>query len=117
MRQLSPPINDAVSSLCRIFPTAHSKLPPAMRRVVYLAAIILIGCGPRAAANSPSATPNPTISPSGSLPAAIMIGQDPIPVPAGMTLRQEIGAVMMVGSPDARRPAVLDNCKQRQFGR
>ena len=87
-----------------------------MRRVVYLAAIILIGCGPRAAANSPSATPNPTISPSGSLPAAITIDQDPIPGPAGMTLRQEIGAVMMVGFQGALRPAVLDDWKQRQFG-
>ncbi|TMD18390.1 MAG: hypothetical protein E6I99_16075, partial [Chloroflexi bacterium] len=87
-----------------------------MRRVVYLAAIILVGCGPRAAANSPSATPNPTISPSGSLPAAITIDQDPIPGPAGMTLRQEIGAVMMVGFQGALRPAVLDDWKQRQFG-
>ena len=36
--------------------------------------------------------------------------------PAGMTLRQEIGAVMMVGFTGPLTPAVLDDWRQHQFG-
>jgi len=87
-----------------------------MRRVVCLVAIALIGCGPRAAANSPSPTPNGTVSPSAPASASATVDQDPILGPAGMTLRQEIGAVMMAGFKGGLTPAVLDDWKQHQFG-
>src|SRR2546430_9222907 len=115
-RQLNPPIIDAVSNLRRIFPTSHSKLPPAMRRLVGLAAIVLIGCGPRAAANSPSPRPNATASASVSARVSATVDQDPILGPAGLTLRQEIGAVMMVGFKGSLTSAVLNDWKLRQFG-
>src|SRR2546428_9213877 len=115
-RQLNPPIIDAVSNVRRIFPTSHSNLQPAMRRVVCLAAIVLSGCGPRAAANAPAPPPNARVRPSVPAGAAATVDQDPILGPAGLTLRQEIGAVMMVGFKGALTPAVLDDWKQRQFG-
>ena len=87
-----------------------------MRRVVCLAAIALIGCGQRVAANSPSPTPNGTVSPSAPASASATVDQDPILGPAGMTLRQEIGAVMMAGFKGGLTPAVLDDWKQHQFG-
>ena len=96
--------------------SGYAKLPPAMRRGVCLAAIVLIGCGPRAAATSASPTPNATASPSVAASASTTVDQDPILGPAGLTLRQEIGAVMMVGFQGALTPAVLLDWKQRQFG-
>jgi beta-N-acetylhexosaminidase len=42
--------------------------------------------------------------------------QDAILGPAGMTLRQEIGAVMMVGFEGPLTATVLDDWRQRQFG-
>ena len=87
-----------------------------MRRLVGLAAIVLIGCGPRAAANSPSPTPHATVSASVPASASATVDQDPILGPAGLTLRQEIGAVMMVGFKGALTSAVLNDWKQRQFG-
>ena len=87
-----------------------------MRRMVCLAAIVLIGCAPRAAATSPSPPPAATVSPSATARASATVDQDPTLGPAGLTLREEIGAVMMVGFNGALTPAVLDDWKQRQFG-
>src|SRR5438046_5439780 len=87
-----------------------------MRRMVCLAAIVLIGCAPRAAATSPSPPPTATVSPSATARASATVDQDPILGPAGLTLRQEIGAVMMVGFKGSLTSAVLDDWKQRQFG-
>ncbi|TME24338.1 MAG: hypothetical protein E6I68_05395, partial [Chloroflexi bacterium] len=87
-----------------------------MRRMVCLAAIVLIGCAPRAAATSPSPTPTATVSPSATARASATVDQDPIPGPGGMTLRQEIGTVMMVGFNGPLTPAVLADWRQRQFG-
>jgi len=39
-----------------------------------------------------------------------------MPGPGGMTLRQEIGAVMMVGFQGGLSPAVVDDWRQHQFG-
>src|SRR5438445_8650447 len=42
--------------------------------------------------------------------------QDGVLGPGGMTLRQEIGAVIMVGLTEPLTPAILDDWRQRQFG-
>src|SRR5436305_6154454 len=86
-----------------------------MRRMVCLAAIVLIGCAPRAAATSPSPPPTATVSPSATARASATVDQDATLGPAGVTLRQEIGAVMMVGFNGALTSSVLDDWKQRQL--
>ena len=91
-----------------------------MRRAVSLLSIlVLAGCGSRAATTSTSATPNPTVeslaSPTAS-PAAGKSNQDAVLGPAGMTLQQEIGAVMMVGFTGPPTPAILEDWRQHQFG-
>ena len=88
-----------------------------MRRVLLLAvAFWLAGCGPPATANSPSATAQPTSGPTPSPSPSAIADQDAVVGPGGMTLRQEIGAVMMVGFKGPLTPAVLDDWRQRQFG-
>lgn len=90
-----------------------------MRRLWWLPAIVLLAaCTPRAAASSPSVTARPPVtlalaSPAPSPPSS---DQDAVLGPGGMTLRQEIGAVMMVGFTGPLTPAVLRNWRQRQFG-
>jgi beta-N-acetylhexosaminidase len=90
-----------------------------MRRLVYLAvALCLAGCGPPVAVVGPSAaqaTPLPTAT---SAPFASSAGGDQEAVlgPGGMTLRQEIGAVIMVGFKGPLTPGVLADWRQRQFG-
>ena len=77
-----------------------------------LAALLLAACGgghPQAAASpSPSAIASP--SPSATATAA------PSPSPAGMTLEEEVGAVIMVGFGGQLSDAVLADWRQRQFG-
>src|SRR6266566_4325854 len=95
-------------------------LPAGMRRAVaLLSVLVLAGCGSRVAATSPSATPKPTVELT-TLPAALAAGgagkQDAVLGPAGMTLQQEIGAVMMVGFTGPLTPAVLEDWRQHQFG-
>jgi len=95
-------------------------LPAGMRRAVSLLSIlVLAGCGSRAATTSTSATPNPTVeslaSPTAS-PAAGKSNQDAVLGPAGMTLQQEIGAVMMVGFTGPPTRAILEDWRQHQFG-
>ena len=91
-----------------------------MRRAVSLLSIlVLVGCGSRVAATSPSVTPKPTAeftaSPAAPAPAA---GgkQDGVLGPAGMTLQQEIGAVIMAGFTGPLTPAVLEDWRRHQFG-
>src|SRR2546430_8322205 len=91
-----------------------------MRRAVSLFSILVLpGCGSRAATTSTSATPNPTVeslaSPTASPPAG-KSNQDAVLGPAGMTLQQEIGAVMMVGFTGPPTPAILEDWRQHQFG-
>ncbi len=95
-----------------------------MRRVLclLLGILLLTACGPAAAATThPTRTPTSVGSP-GSYPTAIAQSsplhspQDAIPGPAGMTLSQEIGAVMMVGFKGPATPAVLADWQQRQYG-
>ena len=88
-----------------------------MRWVCVAAVILLAACAPPATASGPSGTPysSSVATPSASAPAGAA-DQDLIPGPGGMTLRQEIGAVMMVGFKGALSPAVVDDWRQHQFG-
>lgn len=91
-----------------------------MRRplILVVAVMSLTGCAPAASVStsqpSRSATSRPSPTPSAS--ALIDTAQDGIAGPGGMTLRQEIGAVMMVGFTGPLTPAVLSDWRQRQFG-
>ena len=90
-----------------------------MRRLLYLGvALCLAGCGPQAAVVGPSATAHPTpataAAPGASAPANA--AEEAVLGPAGMTLRQEIGAVMMVGFKGPLTPAILADWRQHQFG-
>ena len=88
-----------------------------MRRVVCLALITCVaGCTPPVTASAPSGTPHPTLRPGASASPSSSSDQDAIPGPGGMTLRQEIGAVMMVGFTGVLTPAVLNDWRQHQFG-
>ena len=89
------------------------------RAVTLLFVLVFAGCGSRVAATSASVTPKPTLevttSPAAS-PAAGRSNQDAVLGPAGMTLQQEIGAVMMVGFTGSLTPAVLEDWRRHQFG-
>ena len=82
------------------------------RLALALAGILLVACGggsaprPFPAASATPATPSPP-------PAAT---PSPSPTPAGMTLEQEVGAVIMAGFQGPLTPAVLADWRQRQFG-
>jgi beta-glucosidase-like glycosyl hydrolase len=62
-------------------------------------------------------TPIPTVK-SNPSPTALAAGgqQDMVLGPGGMTLQQEIGAVMMVGFKGPLTPAVIDDWRRHQFG-
>jgi beta-N-acetylhexosaminidase len=88
-----------------------------MRRVWVVAVISLAACAAPVTANAPSGTPHPTAIPTASAtPPSGSTAQDAIAGPGGMTLRQEIGAVMMVGFQGALSQAVVDDWRQHQFG-
>jgi beta-N-acetylhexosaminidase len=92
-----------------------------MRRLLYLGlALSLVSCGPPAAAVGPSAPGQPTAHPTAAAtasPGTLRLGeQEALLGPGGMTLRQEIGAVMMVGFIGPLTPAVLEDWRQHQFG-
>jgi len=90
-----------------------------MRRLLYLGvALCVVGCGPHAGAVGPSAIAYPTPatgSTQGASPPA-SAAQDALLGPGGMTLRQEIGAVIMVGFKGPLTPAILADWRQHQFG-
>jgi beta-N-acetylhexosaminidase len=68
-------------------------------------------------ANAPPLTPVPTVEGKASATAsAAGSQQDTVLGPGGMTLPQEIGAVMMVGFKGPLTPAVLDDWRRHQFG-
>jgi beta-N-acetylhexosaminidase len=72
--------------------------------------MLLVSCaGPESVAN-PSPTPPPQASPAVSASPANQLG------PGGLTLDEEIGAVMMVGFQGSLSTAVLADWKRRQFG-
>jgi beta-N-acetylhexosaminidase len=94
-----------------------------MRRLFCLGvALSVASCGPPAVAGGPSTTGHPTAHPTAPETAApgpnlpANTAEDAVVGPAGMTLRQEIGAVMMVGFTGPLTPAVLDNWRRHQFG-
>jgi len=73
------------------------------RTMVALLAIVVMGCGP---ATGQVASPSPSMSPSPTQ----QLG------PGGLTLDEEVGAVMMVGFEGPPADAVKADWKQRQFG-
>jgi beta-N-acetylhexosaminidase len=87
---------------------ATKRLTPA------LLAALLISCGGQGPVSATSPTPSPF--PSSSAPSS------PTPTPSqqlgpgGLTLDEEIGAVIMVGFRGSLTNAVLADWKQRQFG-
>lgn len=88
-----------------------------MRRVCVVAMMFLAACASRVTASGPAGATHPTSSPTPSASAlGGSSGQDAIPGPGGMTLQQEVGAVMMVGFQGALSPAVVDDWRQHQFG-
>jgi beta-glucosidase-like glycosyl hydrolase len=91
-----------------------------MRRAVALISLfVLAGCGSRVVATSPSVTPKATAESAAAASTSAAAGsgnQDAILGPAGMTLQQEIGAVMMVGFTGPLTPAVLEDWRQHQYG-
>jgi beta-N-acetylhexosaminidase len=88
-----------------------------MRRVCLAAMILLAGCAPAVTASRPSASLHPTSAPTPSASGPLTSrAQDAVPGPGGMSLRQEIGTVMMVGFMGALSPAVVDDWRQHQFG-
>src|SRR5438552_15402197 len=84
-----------------------------MRRIWVAAMISLAACAPPVTASGPSPAPHSTSSatPSASAPPDAS-GQEAMPGPGGLTLRREIGAVMMVGFKGAVSPAVGDDWRQ-----
>jgi beta-N-acetylhexosaminidase len=74
--------------------------------LLLLAAVTACGGSPEAAATPapPAASPSPSPSPTEG------------PGPGGMTLDEEIGAVMMVGFQGSLTPAVLDDWTRHQYG-
>jgi len=91
-----------------------------MRRLLCLGiALSVAGCGP-AAVVGPSATglasAHPTSAATASQPPPAVGDQEAVLGPGGMTLRQEIGAVIMVGFKGPVTPGVLADWRQHQFG-
>jgi beta-N-acetylhexosaminidase len=90
-----------------------------MRRVLYLGvALCVAGCGPQAAAvgSSSTAHPTPATAETPGASALANAAEEAVLGPGGMTLRQEIGAVMMVGFKGPITPAILADWRQHQFG-
>ncbi len=91
-----------------------------MRRAVALSSIlVLAGCGSHVAATSRSVAPTATVESPASPAASLALGggnRDTALGPGGMTLQQEIGAVMMVGFRGPLTPALLEDWRQHQFG-
>ena len=90
-----------------------------MRRVIYLGvALCVAGCGPAATVARPSATAQPTPAATAAPEPAIAVNdaQEAALGPGGMTLRQEIGAVMMVGFTGPLTPAIVADWRSHQFG-
>jgi len=101
------------SVIARFMFSLASRLGSKRRRPnleLLLLAVLLTSCGgPGAVAvSSPMASPHPT--PAVSASPAPRLG------PGGLTLDEEIGAVIMVGFTGSPSAAVLADWKQRQFG-
>jgi glycosyl hydrolase family 3 len=93
-----------------------------VRRLAYvLCSTVLVSCVATPAATKAAATPRSSPSPAAVAASAAPIapidpGQEAIIGPGGMTLRQEIGAVMMVGFSGPLTPTMVADWRQRQFG-
>jgi beta-N-acetylhexosaminidase len=90
-----------------------------MRRLLCLgAALSIASCGPPGAAIGPAATAHPTATTTATPGPSLTVNseQEAALGPGGMTLRQEVGAVMMVGFQGPLTPAILADWRQHQFG-
>src|SRR5438477_2815461 len=90
-----------------------------MRRLIYLGvALGVAGCGPAATVVGPSATAHPTMAATAAPrpTSSVNDAQEAALGPGGLTLRQEIGAVMMVGFTGPLTPAILADWRSHQFG-
>jgi beta-N-acetylhexosaminidase len=88
-----------------------------MRRLVcVIVALWLAACSPPASSTAPSASAHSSARPTVSANPSVAAEQDTVPGPGGMTLREEIGAVMMVGFTGPITRAMLADWHQRQFG-
>src|SRR5438445_8193218 len=87
-------------------------------RWIWVAGMIsLAACAPPVTAGGPPPAPHSTSSATPSATARPdAFGMEAMPGPGGLTLRQEIGAVMMVGFKGVLSPAVVDDWRQHQFG-
>jgi beta-N-acetylhexosaminidase len=74
-----------------------------------LVGLLLVACG-GPASRPPTSSPSPAASPSPIVSPAAQLG------PGGLTLAEEVGAVIMVGFRGAAGDAVLADWRQRQFG-
>jgi beta-N-acetylhexosaminidase len=80
------------------------------RPALLLLTVLLVSCaGPGPVAN-PSPSPAPKSSPTASASPAQQLG------PGGLTLNEEIGAVIMVGFRGSLSASVLADLQRRQFG-
>lgn len=82
---------------------------PSFRKpaaIVVLAVALMASCAPHQTAEQSASPPHETASPSGP----------PATSPQGMTLDQEVGAVMMVGFRGPLTASVLADWRRRQFG-
>ena len=90
-----------------------------MRRLIYLGlALCVAACGPAATVVGPSATAHPTMA-AAAAPgptSSVNDAEEAALGPGGLTLRQEIGAVMMVGFTGPLTPAILADWRSHQFG-
>jgi beta-N-acetylhexosaminidase len=75
-----------------------------------LSILTLFACGTAGPVANSSPTPSPQSSPAASASPKAQLG------PGGLTLDEEIGAVIMVGFQGRLTDAVLADWKQRQFG-
>ncbi len=90
-------------------------VPVTARRIFLLATLLALpACSPGTARPVAGSTDLPTARPSTLVVAPI--SQDAVPGPAGMTLKEEIGAVMMVGFRGPVSDAVLRDWRAHQFG-
>ena len=86
------------------------------RAALLLLTVLLVACGDPGAVAISSPTPSPQASPSSSPSPAVTPSPAQQLGPGGLTLDQEIGAVMMVGFQGALTSGVLADLKGHQFG-
>jgi beta-N-acetylhexosaminidase len=80
------------------------------RLALFLLTMLLVSCGESSPVSSSTPSPSPQPSPSASTTPAQQLG------PGGLTLEEEIGAVIMVGFLGGPSDSVLADWNRHQFG-